>query len=174
MKFIFIFLSLACCYSVSALEFKCISQMPTTSFLLRTENDQVILKTIHHNGTPYMPIHEGLIVPQDLTYLKQVADRLTKMGDTNEFRFPLKKCKVYGAERLNCSGGDSQDFNGTKMSALSFNTSNFSETVYDQTFHGIKITLSLLIENFVPVQNIVMNYQPDECQFALSSAKMPQ
>lgn len=134
-----------------------------TSFLLRTENAEVILTTIHHNGTAFMPIHDGIIVPNDIRYLTEVASILTPMGDRNEFRFPIDKCKVYGPQQIGCSNGSSQKFGNHEMSALYLMTSKINEQAFGESFDQLKVTLSVYIRGFSPVQDITMLYSTNEC-----------
>ncbi len=137
-----------------------------TSFLLRTEGNEVVLTTIHHNGTNFMPIHEGIVVPHDLGYLKDVSRILTQMGDRNEFGFPLKKCEIYGPRQMSCSQGSPVILNGQEMRGFFLSTSTVKEATLGKVFENTKITLSLQIKNFVPVQDIVMNFQPNECEMS--------
>lgn len=147
----------------SVFDFKCINKMPMTSFLLRTDEDDVVLTTIHHNGTAFMPIHEGIIVPNDITYLKDVSSVLTLMGDRNEFRFPLSKCKIYGPGQMSCIKGSTENFQGREMQALFLATSKIQESIYGRTFERIKVSLSVNVAGFVPVQDIMMVYETNEC-----------
>ncbi len=169
-KLVFVFLVSCLSFTVFAkdklsYEFKCQSTMPTTSFLLKTVDDNVILTTVHHNGTPYMPIHEGIIVPNDFSYLQSVADVLIKMGDFNEFKFPLKKCEIHGEGLISCRGGESKVMNGKEFQALSFYTSKITEEALGQVFQKNKVVLSVYINGFVPVQTITNDFYGEECQF---------
>lgn len=148
------------------LEFRCVNSMPTSSFLLRTEGRELVLTTIHHNGTPYMPIHEGIVVPNDIPYLKSVAEHLIKMGDRNEFRFPLENCKVYGHGLMSCAGGEKKNFGGEEMEALNLYTSKITEEAFGQKFERYKVTLSVNISGFVPVQDIMNEFYGSECSFS--------
>jgi hypothetical protein len=152
----------------ASIDFKCVNSMPQTSFILRTDDksntDEVILTTIHHNGTQFMPIHEGVVVPNDFNYLNDVAGVLTLMGDRNEFRFDRRKCKIYGPGQMSCSSGSREIFQGREMQALFLNISHITEKAFGRTFENIKVTLSIYVSNFAPVQDLVMYYQPQECQ----------
>lgn len=146
------------------INFKCMAHMPTTTFIAKTEGSELVLTTIHHNGVNFMPIHEGVIVPRDIGYLKEVASHLTKMGDYNEFRFPLKNCQIDGPKQMSCGNGNSQNFSGQEMRGFFLYTSKLRETAFGTNFDRIKVVLSVHILNFAPVQDIVMNYEVDECK----------
>lgn len=149
----------------SDLRLQCISGMPTTSFFLRTEGDFAILKIMHHNGAQFMPIHEGVIVPNDFTFLKNKADLLTPMGNEIYFKYPLEKCKVYGPGVMSCSGGDRQTFNGIEIESLNFYTAKTHEETLGLSLDGWKATVSLYARYHGPVMDVSMNYAPQECQF---------
>ena len=146
-----------------ALEFNCITQPPTTSFVSRMEGNTLIVKTIHHSGTDYMPIYEGVIVPKDLPYLRRSAELMAKMGSETEFRFPLDRCEIFGEGLFRCGMGESQNISGLEVLPLYIETSKISETVEDQTFESTKVRLGLSLNNFLQV--VTMNYQPYECSF---------
>ena len=173
MKSSFIILSLFfSSFSVAAVKqakadmtLQCVSGMPTTSFYLRTEGEYAILKIVHHNGPEFIPIHEGIIVPHDFTWLKEKADLLTPMGNQIEYKFPLKKCETYGPALMSCAGGDRQTFNGVEIEALMFYTSKTHEETLGIAFDGWKTSVSLHAIDHGPVMEVSMNYTPEECQF---------
>jgi len=148
----------------SNFDFKCVNRMPMTSFILKTEGEFAVLTTIHHNGTAFMPIHEGIVVPNYITYLKDVSSVLPLMGDRNEFRFPITKCKIYGEKQMSCINGSTENFQGREMQALFLSTSKIQESAFGRTSDRIKVSLSVNVSNFVPVQDIMMNYEVEDCQ----------
>jgi hypothetical protein len=148
------------------IHFKCVSQLPTTSFMAKTEGDELVLTTIHHNGTAFMPIHDGIVVPHDLAYLSEVSNILTTMGEQNDFRFPLKKCSIDGPGQLDCFGGGSQSFQGRQMEALNLYTSKLRESAFGKNFDQVKVTLSIYVHDYAPVQDIVMKYETNECELS--------
>jgi hypothetical protein len=164
-----IFLSLLLSASAFAapkkLNFSCMTSMPTTTFELRTVGDKVVLKTIHHNGVAFMPIHEGIVVPHDFSYLQSVSEHLTVMGDENEFRFPISKCEVYGKGLMSCHGGERKVFGEYEMDALELHTSKVTEEAYGRTFEKRKVTLSVNILGYAPVQDITNDFYGNECSF---------
>ena len=145
--------------------FKCVNKSPTTSFLLSTEGNEVVLTTVHHNGPSYMPIHEGIIVPNDIPYLSEVARHLMKMGERNTFRFPIKNCIVTGPGLLSCHGGNRLNFNGTEIEALRLVTSKGSEHSPYVSYEYNRVTLSVNVTGFAPVQDLSILYFENECKF---------
>lgn len=160
-----LFFALAASAASPAFQFSCVTSYPTTSFVLKTEGTEAVLKIIHHNGVKYMPIHEGIITPSDLNYLKQKSEVLTKMGDQTEFRFPLDRCKKYGEGIMSCSGGERKTVGGVEMEALSINTAKIQHQTYDYNFTMYQVTLAVKITDFNPVQDVTMKYDHSECRF---------
>jgi hypothetical protein len=147
--------------------FRCVSTMPTTSFLGEVKGENLELTVIHHNGTGYMPIHRGIVVPNDFPYLKEKAEALTKMGERQLFKFPLEKCKLYAPTRFSCASGDKQEFGGVPMEALYFHTTKITEESFDWKFERTKAELNMLISG-LPVQEVPMEYYDGECKFSTS------
>ena len=147
-------------------QMKCMQKFPTTTFLAKTEGSEVILTVIHHNGTKYMPIHEGIIVPGDLNYMAEKAQMMMKMGDRQEFRFPLNKCKVYKDNVLSCINGETKKFQDIEVTAMSFHSSLISSQFLDSTTEYVKLSLNINISGYVPQQEIMNNFYPSECQFS--------
>lgn len=145
------------------IRFECKTEMPTTTFVGFTKGNELILTTIHHNGVKFMPIHEGIVVPSDLNYLKEKSSILTQMSDRNEFRFPIEKCRIDGSQQLTCTGGNTQNFANYEMRGLLLYTSKIRESAFGQNFDQLRVTLSVQILNYAPAQDISMRYQPQEC-----------
>ncbi|MGZ3692664.1 MAG: hypothetical protein ACXWQO_00220 [Bdellovibrionota bacterium] len=153
--------------SVEGMGFRCISKYPTTSFILEEKGDEMVLRMIHHNGVGYMPIHEGIVVPNDLGFLAAKAKILTRLGAETEFRFPKAKCKTYGAGLLSCSGGERRNIDGLDVEALHLITEKNTKQVFDDKIEYVRIELSLNIMGNPPVSELSMNYAPEECKFGL-------
>jgi len=147
-------------------DFKCESNPKTTSFILETSGEEMLLTTKHVNGVDFMPVHEGIITPHDLTYLTEVSTQLKHMGMQNLFRFPKSRCKIYGEGVMSCFGGNSQVLDGVKMQALSLNTQKVTTQLFDDKVESIKVILDVNIDGFTPVQEITMEYSPDDCIFS--------
>jgi hypothetical protein len=147
------------------LGFHCKTKQPTTSFALTEDGEDVVLKVTHHNGVGYMPIHEGIIVPNDIGYLKHKADVMTRLGPVQEFRFPKKKCIQYSPGVMACRSGERRDIDGMDVEALHFLTSKDTRQVFDEKVDYYRAELSLNIQGEPPVKEITMMYATDECVF---------
>ncbi len=88
--------------ALSAYDLKCIAAMPTTTLLLVDAGETVQGQLIHHNGVEYMPIHSGVIVPNDLPILGRWATELKSLGPQQRFSFPKSKCTEHGGKVMKC------------------------------------------------------------------------
>ncbi len=88
-----------------AVNFRCVTSSPTTSFVVETKEAKVLLTVVHHNGVPYMPIHRGIIVPADLPLLARKAEVMQKAGDRFEIEFERRNCQNYGKDLYSCGQG---------------------------------------------------------------------
>jgi hypothetical protein len=150
---------------VENIKFECVTGYPTTSYLVRTEGKEVVMQVFHHNGAKYMPIHEGNVVPNDLPMLAKKAAEFPKMGEEQEWRFPLERCQIYGPGLMACHGGETKTLNGTKVEVMSVTTSTSTQQVYDYTFKSYKVSVGVKMETLPTVDTLTMTYGEKECQF---------
>lgn len=149
------------------LGFQCVGRHPTTSFFLEENGEHLVLKMLHHNGVEYMPIHEGVIVPNDLPYLEHKAQLLTRLGSQVEFRFPKAKCQSYGEGLIACRAGERKNIGGLDVEALHLLTEKNTRHAFDMKIEYRRVELSLHVAGDPPVKEISMNYEPNECKFGL-------
>ncbi len=91
----------------------CVTDFPTTSFVVWTEGEFVKARVIHHNGTGYAPAIVGVFTPNDLPVLAERASMVRKMKDDMTFRWPLKNCKKLDEMVIQCfHSGEVQDGEG--------------------------------------------------------------
>ncbi len=147
-------------------EVKCIARMPTTSFVLKlAEQDRFTVTMIHHNGFQFSPVHFGIVVPHDQKLIQEKSTILSSIPDRSEFTFQTSKCRSSDDGRLECRSGQHAQFGSYKMSPLSFSISKITEQNLTSSYETSRVTLQLHVENYVPVIDLVMDYQPDECQW---------
>ncbi len=86
------------------LDLVCVTEFPTTSFVIKEGPEKLNIRVIHHNGTKYMPIWEGIVVPNDIEQIQMAAETLQKLGNELDFEWNKKNCnKDEGL--LSCTGG---------------------------------------------------------------------
>lgn len=144
-----------------AIEYGCITEHPTTTFIAQTEDDYVQFQLIHHNGVEYAPVWSSLITLNDIPTIQKRAELLAELGDYLKFAMPAKNCQLNGMQ-LNCFGTQAPiEMNGHKVSLWSVYTSETHESSHAGEFDYIITTMALDIDGetaFVP-----MKYANYEC-----------
>lgn len=95
------------------IELTCMTEWPTTSFVVSTEGEEVLARVVHHNGSGYAPAIVGTFTPNDLPILAERAALVRKMKNDMTFRWPRKNCKKLGEMIIQCfNSGDVQEGEG--------------------------------------------------------------
>lgn len=145
-------------------EFKCMTGYPTTSFLAETHGDEVVVRVIHHHGTQFAPIHEGIVVPNDIELIKSRAELLAKMGTDFTFKFPLEKCTVHSPGQMTCLSGDTQVLGGQEFTASMLSLYTSTSYVSEIEIPVQWVTLYLDVKGYdMPSPYITMRYSQHEC-----------
>jgi hypothetical protein len=149
-----------------SINFACVTQFPSTSFIGEQEGQKLKVTLINHNGVAYMPISSGMVTSNDLKNLPAKAAVMTKVGDRAEFYFDLNECNIYQDKTFTCFRGSTikgTDGKDIQMFSLmsSFTQMKFSDFVFDQT----SMMLGLIVDEksyYIP-----MEFQREECGFEL-------
>lgn len=72
----------------------CATDHLTTSYAMIEHDDHFELQGWHHNGTAFMPIHQGLITTTDLVTLSEDAKVFAPMGERYALKFSKSQCQV--------------------------------------------------------------------------------
>ena len=139
----------------------CMTEFPTTSIAVQTEGDEVIARVIHHNGMKYMPLHSGIMTPNDLTHFADKAKVFAKLGDHYEFRWGRSKCERQDQDLFSCELGKDTEINGTKVNPFSIYSRRL--TTESQIGKYEKLELSFIITIEDSTQNFSMSYYKNEC-----------
>ncbi len=140
----------------------CITEYPSTTFIVREEGSKVRVKMIHHNGTQYMPIWGSLVTPADLPVLQKAANVLIPLGNSVEFTMDKKLCQLSSDFLFACVGrGDDFELNGVKVHPWAISSSEVTEQSALGTF--AKRTMDLRLEIDGKSYSYPMNYYPTEC-----------
>ena len=148
-----------------SLEFACVTQFPTTSFIADMDNGRVKVNMINHNGIKFMPIHSGLVTINDLKILTERAEILANIGEQAQFFFDLENCELHDDTTFSCyRGGTINGIDGKQIEIFALSSSlhqlKFSDLVFNQT----TILMGLLIDQ--KTYYVQMEYQYDECGFS--------
>lgn len=148
----------------------CVTETPTTTFIAETKNGIVQFDLIHHFGVKYMPIHSGVITPNDLGTLSDRASLLADLGDHLTFTMPAENCQLDG-NLFNCFGSrPSVVINGHQVSLWAAYNTTYSETSLSSgTFNYVTTNLAIEVDGqslFLP-----MRYFENECYQQFSKNK---
>lgn len=130
-----------------ALNLKCVTQAPTTSYVAKTEGDKIYMSVVHHNGTAYMPIFNGNITPSDLPLLKEHSELLQKLGERIEITFDKANCNSYGSGLYSCGLGKVTSKTNVPVERASFLTKVVTESVFDVRFEKIVASVGVYIDS---------------------------
>jgi hypothetical protein len=149
-------------HSAGSINMSCVTSWPTTTHVVRTESDLVNVTVIHHNGTKYMPIHEGIVVPNDIAIIERKARVLSKLGTRMSFQWPTAHCSRTSAFLFKCSGGGPTEVNGVTLTPFAIFTSIQEEQGIAGRVVRHQVSLHLIIdgESFITT----MNYEPTDCE----------
>lgn len=146
----------------------CFTGFPTTTFLVAPTGDgkNVTVRVYHHNGTDYMPIHSGVVVPHDFTLLSKRAKELTSLGNDYQFSFPREKCEVIADMVLHCSDfkAEAQTINGRTVRGFSFYSTASREVSFAGTYDYLDLTMFIDIDGESYFQP--MRYDRPDCVHA--------
>ncbi len=153
----------------AAVDFRCVTSTPTTSFIAKTTGDEVRLTVIHHNGVKYMPIHQGIVVPADFPLLQKKAEVMQKLGDRIELVFEKKHCKKYGDKLFGCGLGKVIANGETSAERASLLTKTATERLYDIEFQKSQVSAGFSVDgSYYSIDN---DFYYEDCQFTSSKTK---
>ena len=163
MKRILFSLLIMCMSSAFATDLNvgCVTETPTTSMIAQTKNSIVTFLLVHHYGVKFMPIHNGVITPNDLGTLQDRASILADLGDRLEFTMPASTCQVDGL-MFNCFGSQpTQTIGGHEVRIWAA----YSSLIDEATMSGVYsyVTTNLAIEVDGQSYYLPMKYDQTEC-----------
>ncbi|MBC7743160.1 MAG: hypothetical protein H7061_13250 [Bdellovibrionaceae bacterium] len=147
----------------------CVTEYPSTSFLIETTEDKVIATVINHNGQAYAPFWHSLIVTNDFAILRQKSDLVMKLEPTIVTTWNKANCKWYGDKKMACIG------NAEKVQSNDITVEPwalYSSVIKDSSFAGdyeyVEMTLSFYVSD--EQNQLVMKYPTQDCR--LSNKKL--
>lgn len=142
----------------------CVSEFPTTSFLIEQTKDELDVRVIHHNGSGYVPFRDALIVPNDLPLIQSHAQLISKLGNEWNFKWPRKSCNADSPMFFQCIG-DAQSFetNGIRIQPFAISVSDMDYRSIWTNFSQKNVRLSFYAGDDKQTYDVTMNYSPHEC-----------
>lgn len=141
----------------------CVTEFPTTSIIAEKVGTELVVQVIHHHGMKFMPLHSGIITPNDLSTLAKKADDFGKIGDRYEFRWDMKKCERTDNELFSCHGGKDTVIEGTPVNPFSIYTQRVTSESDAGKFE--KLHVGFLISIDKESHSFSMGYEKYECAF---------
>lgn len=83
----------------------CVTEFPTTSFIVEQNQDWVSVRVLHHNGPQYAPISNSLITLKDLEALKVQAEFIQSLGNQMDLKWKRSACNADRSDYFQCVGG---------------------------------------------------------------------
>jgi hypothetical protein len=140
----------------------CVSEFPSTTFIIAGQGEWVDVQVIHHNGSKYVPFWDSLVVPNDIPSLKERADVIQKMGDGFQFRWKASQCKVANEMFFECIGGAEEfEVGGLKVQPWGLYVTEVTERTPKMVFSHRSVRLLMTISG--KTYQVLMNYQDGEC-----------
>ena len=82
----------------------CVTEFPSTSFLVEQKENQVLLQVIHHNGPRYAPLSSALVTANDLEVLKSQAEFIQSLGNQMDLKWKRSGCNADRSDFFQCVG----------------------------------------------------------------------
>lgn len=141
----------------------CVTEFPSTSFIVRQNDSKVSVRVIHHNGTQYAPIWSGLVTPHDLIAVQEAAHSVAKLGQDFEITWNRKGCNADSEMFFQCVG-EAEDF----LTSTGELVHPWALSIYDIVENSIygefrKKTVSLRFNINQKAHQITMDYMPSDC-----------
>ena len=139
----------------------CITEFPTTSYMIKTEKDQVIVRIVMHGGPQFGPFWQGIVVPNDLKILTEYATEFVKLNDVNDITWKTNQC-TWSDDNFYCSGQTEKVKSGSQIIDP---WAVYSSRLYEKNFSGKYeyIQLNFMFSMNGINYNIPMKYSSSEC-----------
>jgi hypothetical protein len=152
----------------------CVTEAPTTSFLVEQDKDTVKVRVIHHNGVQYAPITNSLITPNDLELLKSQAGLIQSLGDDWSFQWKRSGCNADRSDFFQCVG-EAEDvvLNSVKVHPWALTVTDVQETTMWGTYRKKNLSLRFSVEKKGYQMNVqvTMDFQKGDCVSSAISGK---
>jgi hypothetical protein len=141
---------------------QCVTESPTTSFLVQTVGEKVQVDVYHHNGIQYAPFWNTIIVPNDLENIKVHSDLVMKLNPHMTAFWKKSDCNLISAENFVCIGtAEKMKVNGIEIDPWAVYSSQHSEASFAGEFKHTEIAFRFYVGQIA--HQFVMKYGPGEC-----------
>lgn len=141
---------------------QCITEFPSTSFVIETVGDKVILNVYNHNGNLYAPFWDNLLVPNDLNLMKKESEFIMKLEPALTASWKKSDCQIQSAKVFTCMGSTEKvTSNGIEMTPWAVYSSSHTDSSFAGTFESIQVAYRFYTGS--EGHQIVMKYETNEC-----------
>lgn len=152
----------------------CMTEFPTTSMMvLPSENENLNVKIFHHNGVDYLPLHMGIITPNDLAIMAKRADILKSLGEDLDLFMSAKNCQFVDYLNFSCFGYTNETtpkVNGKTVKLWSLYSYRQTDVSFAGTFDYVVMSASFDVDG--ESLSIAMKYQLNECTDQFNASKL--
>lgn len=129
-------------------ELACVTETPTTTFVIRTEGELLKARLILHHGPEFAPAINGVFTPRDLPILSDRANLARKLLSDTTFTWPRKNCRFRDDVRFECFGTDesSAGVGGVKIRPFALYTSRIKEETIAGTHNYVSLRMSFDVD----------------------------
>jgi len=169
MKFLFLAILINVSSFAHASELKslnCVTEYPSVSFVGTSDRSKQVLNIlfINHNGSQFLPIHNGLITINDLEYLKSKASILETISKELRFSFTKEQCTLFQDGTFSCYrpySSMNEQQSSIDLRPISLRSSILITQLSNMVFKEIELSMGL--SDGINQYNISMKYTEDEC-----------
>ncbi len=144
----------------------CMTQpFPTTvTRAQELSSGKVLIDWIHYNGVEYMPMHDDIVVPQDIPILAERAEIFRELGAWQKFEFTKEQCKSYGDLLFRCENFKApvMEIRGHKVQVVAFFTEHLQSRSFGGTFFLYTTTVHYEIDGHSVFA--AMKYNIEDCK----------
>lgn len=162
--------------SAGAVEAKqlCMTEFPTTSMMVvPSENENLNVKIFHHNGVDYLPLHMGIITPNDLAIMAKRADILKSLGEDLDLFMSAKNCQFVDYLNFSCFGYTNETtpkVNGKTVKLWSLYSYRQTDVSFAGTFDYVVMSANFDVDG--ESLSIGMKYQLNECTDQFNASRL--
>lgn len=143
----------------------CMTEFPTTSFMVTpSAHENLDVKIFHHNGVDYLPLHQGIITPNDLGIMSKRAVVLKSLGEEMDLSMSAKNCEFVDHLNFSCFGHANENvrnINGKTVKLWSLYSYRQTDVSFAGTFEYVNMSANFDVDG--ESLSISMKYQLNEC-----------
>lgn len=144
------------------LDMICVTEIPSTSFVIKQTGEKISVRVFHHSGSQYAPFWNSLITPSDLEILSEQARVVEKLGNLIEITWNAVGCEVKDPQFFGCIG-DAEKLvaNGLEVQPWALSVTQVEEKTMWGDFK--KKNLSLRVSVDEKSYQITSDYYDKDC-----------